>query len=578
MSSPDKGMFKVLLELFKLLWGRETKVRGHLVLGVAQELAGVGLGVIGPFALKTLIDGLGSGSARAPFLVGCVSLFIVSWAGASLISTWRMVLSGQVVDRLTRTLATSVIRAQLPIAAGARTGDSGRTSGHIERLPFSLTVVLDGLIWHVGPLALQIAVSLWLLAVTIPASYSLILMGVLVGYCAAAWWGARAHQALAVQANLAASQVSQNTGDVLRNARRVVFNGALAQEIAHLGDAFAETATSKTRMMWSLLRVSSVQFTLLGAGLFGLLAMGVTDTLTRRMSVGDFVLLQAYAFRLAAPLGGVGFILSQASAALVNIRDVFRLIPPASEQREQPGAVTRPTMLSVRNLNFSYDADGVGLKDIDFDLAPGSFNVIVGPNGSGKSTLAQLLAGILTPATGSVSVGGQDLGQVTPQERHRYALYVPQFIGLFNRSLGANALYPPSTNTAARLIKLLTKWKFHEDRRAIDISGMVGEQGERLSGGQVQKLELARIMGMKMPVIILDESTSALDHRSEETIMRDLLDRFRGKTTLIVITHRLSLAEGADHVLVLKGGELVGFGRHIDLIHNCPDYVELRRQ
>ena len=198
--------------------------------------------------------------------------------------------------------------------------------------------------------------------------------------------------------------------------------------------------------------------------------------------------------------------------------------------------------------------------------------MIVGANGSGKSTLAQLIAGLLAPTRGTVRVGGVDLASVPPAVRHKVVLYVPQFIGLFNRSIADNALYPPTRYTDVELRQLLDAWQFHEPGRAIDLASLVGEQGERLSGGQIQKLELARIAGIEAPAIILDESTSALDPSGEEIVIATLRKRFAGKTTLVMITHRPTVAEAADQVLFVRSGRLLRAGRHADLLRDSGVY------
>jgi ATP-binding cassette subfamily B protein len=288
--------------------------------------------------------------------------------------------------------------------------------------------------------------------------------------------------------------------------------------------------------------------------------------------VGDFVLLQAYAFRLALPLGGLGFIVRQAAVAIENVGEVLELGRGTPLTRPLVERPTTPAAIVLDRVGYRYGEDWV-LRSATADIAAGSFIVVAGPNGAGKSTFARLIAGLLAPAEGRVLIDGSDMAEIPEAARHAHVLYVPQFIGLFNRSLRDNALYPPTRQSEAELRALLEDWRFYEDGRPVDFALAVGEQGERLSGGQIQKLELARLMGVHAPAIILDETTSSLDAPAEKRAIAALRSRLAGQTTLILITHRLGLAQEADQVFFMKAGKLSA-GRHATLIMEDRDYRE----
>ncbi|HTM81557.1 ABC transporter ATP-binding protein [Asticcacaulis sp.] len=572
-NSSDRGEgLAIIVDLTKDMLAKASGVRLDVLIGASIELVTVGLGIAGPYMLKVLVDLLTARTASPAAILGCVALFVFTWAGANIISTWRMVYSTRVVDGLSARYVAEVIRQRLPAAAGARTGDSGYTLDLIERLPYSLMVVVDGLIWRSVPLFLQVVGSMWVIAGLIPVHYAAIMAVILLGYVVTTWFGAVQHQTRSAGANSAAGAVSQSTGDVLRNARRVVLNGALESEVVHISDRFRAKAAANERMMWSLALMALCQYGLVGVGLLALMGLGSLDVLAHHMTVGDFVLLQGYAFRLVGPLSGFGFILSQASLSIACIRDVRQMMQPIEEQGSESDGPDNAAEISLTNLSFSYGPGLPGLADITAHIAPGSFVVIVGPNGSGKSTLAQVMAGLMPPSSGSVRIDGKDLATIRRADRHRYILYVPQFIGLFNRTLAANALYPPTTQTEASLAQLLAEWHFYETGQDIDFAAAVGEQGERLSGGQIQKLELARIAGVQVPAIILDESTSALDSVSEAAIIGSLRKRFGAQTTLILISHHVQMAELADQVWFMKAGCLVRKGRHEELLADSAAY------
>lgn len=564
----------VLMTLCRKMLGSGHAMRLYVFLGAVLEMIGVVVGIAGPYVLKLLVDALGA-ERQIPVLFLLVGLFVFSWSGTSILSTLRSVYSTKVIDRMTADLSALAVRHQLPVSARQRSGDSGNLHGLLERLPYSLMVVVEGLTWRAVPIVLQLLGSLWLICTVIPIHYAAILALVLVGYFGATWASAKDHRQRSKETNLAIGEVSAQTADLLRNSRRVVLNGALDREIWRLEDYFQKRTYTNSRMMWSLVRMVSWQYGIVGIGLFALLSLGAMDVLGHHMTIGAFILLQAYAFRLAVPLSGVGFVLSQSAVAVSNIKDVLALGEGPEETAEAGKPPEGTARIQLKNISFSYTEDRKALDNISIDLEPGSFTVIVGPNGSGKSTLAQIMAGVLDPDEGQVLIDGRDLTHIPQKDRHRFVLYVPQFVGMLNRSLLDNGLYPPTTFTEQELAALLRKWNFHDDGRAPDLNGSIGEQGERLSGGQLQKLELARIAGVNVSAIILDESTSALDPAIEAAVVTYLRARIGQNSTMVMITHRIEMARASTQVIFLTGGQVVATGRHSDLVIDVPEYVSL---
>jgi len=267
-------------------------------------------------------------------------------------------------------------------------------------------------------------------------------------------------------------------------------------------------------------------------------------------------LLQAYALRLVLPLGGFGFLLRQAGRAVAQIRETFVLIDGHAGSAACPGSVPDgPARVQLAEISFAFEGDRHVVRDVSATIEARSLTVLVGGNGSGKSTLARVIAGLLDPAAGRVDVNGIVLADVPREYRHRHILYVPQHVGLFARSLGENGLYPPAKAVPSLLQERLQALRFYPDGRVPDLDTLVGEGGHGLSGGQIQKLELARLASTAVPVIILDETTSALDPASEAAAI-ETLRRERAQSTIILVTHRRHIARMADQVLFLVDGVL----------------------
>ncbi len=541
---------------------------------IGVELFNVGLGVAAPVLLKLAVDGLADGSAPLSRVTLLICGFVMAATGANAAAALKSIFTMRIIDKLARHIVLDGARAQLPALARRREGDSAHLQGIMERLNFSLQIVIDGLLWRAAPLAAQTLVSLAVVAALVPPRYVGIMTIVLCAYLLTARQGAAQFQEAATNANAAAAAQSQTVGDILRNARRVVFNGNLAAELDLIGEEIAARRSANERVSRLIAGTAALQSAVLAAGLSILLVLGASDVSAGRLTLGDFVLLQTYAFRLAAPLGSFAYIIRQAGVSLANIGEALNL--GGDSEREHapfppsPASPDGPAGIELESVGFRYGDEWV-LRGASARIPPGAFVVLVGPNGSGKSTLAQIMAGFIEPEEGAVFINGQPLHEIGPDAHCRLVLYTPQTIGLFNRTIRENALYPPTLTSEADLARLLAEWRFYESGRPIDLDLPIGEHGARLSGGQMQKLELARLAGVAAPIVILDETTSALDQASEERAVRALRREFRGRTTLILITHHIATAREADLVLFLGNGRLEA-GRHDELTLKSSGY------
>jgi ATP-binding cassette subfamily B protein len=555
-------------------------LRLDLASGVLEEAVSVAAATIAPFLLKHLIDDLSRGTPAAIPLALEIAAFVLAWSSTSPIAALKLIHTSRLVETLSARLIGDALGAQLPLIAKQRAGDTGQALGALERLPFSLQVLIDTIIWRGASLALQTTISLLALALAIPGRYAAVLAITLAFYLLASDLGAKRVNGEAGQANLAAAELSTALGEVLRNARRIVFNGAVDDELGQISARTAQRGDAASRLAWRLVLMTMLQYLAVGAGLTCLLMMSAIDVRAGKLTVGDFALLQAYAFRLTVPLGGFAISLRQAGLALANIKACLAMAEPAASRQTRPepaaSAAPRwaeadiPAAVKLEQLSFRYEDGAAAIDKVSLDIPAGAFVAIVGANGCGKSTLAQLLAGLIEPTAGRVLLNGQDVSLVAPYARHRLALYVPQFISLFNRSIGTNGLYPPTEQTAEQLARLLDAWRFYADRSGVDLDTRVGEQGERLSGGQIQKLELARLHGVKVPVLLLDESTSALDAASTRQIMTSLHQTTC--STLIVVSHDPNVVQLADLVIYLQNGRLIATAPHHRLMQIHADY------
>lgn len=563
-----------LADVIRLMLDKETHARRPIVAGVLVEALTSAFMLLGPIALKLAVDEMARPRFDAAKASVDIALFAVLWSASAISSIALLAYTGRIVHAVSNALLRRALHAQLPALASRASSDSGYVQGLLERLPYSLQVIIEGVLWKIVPVAIQLAVALVLIALLVPLRYAAILFAVLAAYFVFSHLSAEQYEKSAATTNEAAGALSAALGDVLANAPRVVYNGALAREIDYVGARAGARLDVDWRRSWLLTRAAACQYGIIALGMAAMFVLCVRDIAAGRITLGDFMLLQTYVLQFALPLGAYGFVLRQAGAALANVREALDIAPrpaPAAAIGAAPLPGRSGAPIAVRRLAFRR-ADRFAIEPMSFDLPAGSYTAIVGHNGSGKSTLAKIIAGRLAPDEGVVAYGDVDLYRVASDARHRFALYVPQDVALLNRSLRENVRYYPSTLTDDDAARLLERLAFHKDGRPIDLDGEVGEGGARLSGGQVQKVELVRLMGVDVPAIVLDETTSGLDPHSDALGIAMLRERLGQRTTLVLITHRIANVEAADQVLFLSGGRLVAAGPHRRLVDTCDEY------
>lgn len=564
----------VIRRLLGLMGAARLKCGAAIGACLALEGIGIVLAILGPYVLKVLVDQLGKRGTSTIEMVAYVGLFVVAWTATTILAPLRNAYSSKINTRLVRELSVGALAGNLSGGRWRKT-DSGRVQGLVERLPYSLAIVVDGLIWRTAPLAVQLMFSLAVIVRIMSWTYVAGFAALAIGFVAVSWLGVSRQITVSRGYNERLAAAGELLGDILKNARRVVANGTTGLELAGVGASFDERERSEASMNGSLIGLSGLQWLVMAMALFVIMIMAGSDVVHGHITAGDFVLVQAYALRLIMPLSTVAFVLSQSAGALAAVGDILDMqgVPPKVPPHDTQDR--KPVSIRLEAVSFSYGPGLAGLTDITLEFPAASFTAIVGANGSGKSTLAQLIAGLLAPNAGTIQIGTRTLSGAPDEDGiAQRVLYVPQRTSLFNRDLRANLMYPPCDHDEATALDILRSWGFQDGERPIDPDLKVGEGGSALSGGQAQKLELARLLGISKPCLVLDESTSALDPRSEARVIADLRRALGITTTLILVTHRAVVAQDADQVVWLKEGRVSAIGAHHELL-NFADYREL---
>jgi len=320
----------------------------------------------------------------------------------------------------------------------------------------------------------------------------------------------------------------------------------------------------------SLAALNLGQATIIATGLVGIMILAARGVAAAQMTIGDFVLVNAYLVQLYTPLSFLGVVYRNIKQSLTDIEQMTALLAVKPEIEDRPGApaliVGRGT-LAFRRVNFRYDVRRPILSDIDFRVPAGSQIAIVGPSGAGKSTIARLLFRFYDVEAGAIEIDGQDIREVTQESLRRAIGVVPQDTVLFNDTIYYNITYGRPGATREDVEEAARHAHIHDFIIALPdgYRTMVGERGLKLSGGEKQRVAIARVILKAPKILVFDEATSALDTKTEREIQASLAEISANRTTL-VIAHRLSTVVEADEILVLDNGHIIERGRHRELL------------
>lgn len=375
------------------------------------------------------------------------------------------------------------------------------------------------------------------------------------------------------------SEANTKAIDSLLNYETVKYFGNEEHEYKRYDVSLAQYQVEALKSQSSLSLLNIGQGFIIGLGLVWIMWMAGQGVVDKTLTVGDFVLVNTMLLQLFIPLGFLGFVYREVSQGLVDMEKMFELLNVHTEVKDSNEAVVlNPTQWSVefKHVNFQYNPDRQILKDVSFKIEAGKTLAIVGPSGSGKSTIARLLFRFYDVTSGDILIGHSGLKDVTQKSLRQAIGIVPQDTVLFNDSIGYNIQYgrPEATLTEVHAAAHMAQIDKFIESLPKKYETSVGERGLKLSGGEKQRVAIARTILKNPPILLFDEATSALDSHTEKEIQSSLREVSKNRTTLI-IAHRLSTVVDADEILVLKAGVVVERGTHQDLLNQAGEYASM---
>jgi ABC-type transport system involved in Fe-S cluster assembly fused permease/ATPase subunit len=569
----EASHWRTLRTLAPYLWPpgeTEVKVRvvAALLLLVAAKVATVTVPLLYAQAVDSLAPAAGAVAAVPVALILGYGLLRVS---ASLFGELRNAVFVKVQARAARRISLQVFRhlhaLSLRFHLDRQTGGLSRI---VERGTKGVTFVLNILLFSIGPTILEILLVTVILWTLFDAAFAAVTLATIAAYIAFTLlftnWRLRFRRRM----NDMDQDASTKAVDSLLNFETVKYFGNERHEGTRYDASLARYERAYSQSEQTLNMLNAGQATIIAVGLTVVMLMAGHGVADGSMTVGDFVLVNTYLIQLYMPLNILGFMYRELRQGLTDMESMFALLGQKQEVADAPGA---PSLAAgageVRfdGVRFGYRPDREILKGVSFAVPPGRTLAIVGPTGAGKSTISRLLFRFYDTNDGRVLVDGQDVREVT-QESLRAAIgVVPQDTVLFNDTIRYNIAYGRPDATEDEVVAAATLAQVHDfvSRMPQGYDTMVGERGLKLSGGEKQRVAIARTILKNPRILILDEATSALDTRTEQEIQSALKGVSAGRTTL-VIAHRLSTVVEADEIIVLQDGRIAERGDHPSLI------------
>lgn len=557
--------------------------RGRVALAmaclIAAKLATIGL----PYVLKYVVDSLDVDDPATIALAVPLGL-VAAYGGLrflnTLLSEVRDTLFGRVTERAMRRLGLRVFNHLHALDVGFHLGrQTGGLSRDIERGTSGISFLLRFLVFNILPTCLEIIIVVGLLLTQYGMSFALIIVSAVIAYVAfsvkATHWRTRYVHAM----NQADSSSNTRAIDSLLNFETVKYFNNAEFEARRYDTALAEWEQARRKNRLSLFALNGGQSLVIAIAVTAMMANATLGVAEGRMTLGDFVLINAFTMQLFMPLNFLGFVYREIRGAMANIHNLFELLerPPKVQDTEDAFVLTPGAGHVVFDkVSFAYDAQRPILSELSLSIAPGQKVAVVGASGAGKSTLVKLLFRLYDPTGGRILIDGQDIGQATQHSVREVLGIVPQDTVLFNDSLQENIRYgqPDASDEDVWHVAKLAHLTGFIDSLPEGILTQVGERGLKLSGGEKQRVAIARALLKAPRILIFDEATSSLDSHSEQAILQALREAARSHTSL-VIAHRLSTITDADNIVVLNQGQVVEQGTHTALLHQQGHYARL---
>jgi ABC-type transport system involved in Fe-S cluster assembly fused permease/ATPase subunit len=559
------------------LWPKnQPELRLRVVLAMLCLFVSKAATVYVPILYKHAIDALGPNAASAPILfLATPALLVIGYGIVRVVGQGfgelRDALFAKVTQRAIREVGLQTFRHMHALSLRFHLDrQTGGLSRAIERGTKGIEFLLQFMIFNILPTLLEITLVCAILWRLYSLTFAAITFATIMGYIVFTIWVTEWRTKFRREMNERDSEANTKAIDSLLNYETVKYFGNEEHEARRFDVALQAYERAAVRSQTSLSTLNVGQGAIIALGLISVMMLAARGVTAGAMTIGDFVLVNSYLIQLYLPLNFLGFVYRQIRQSLTDMEAMFDVLKVDREVADKPGAKDLDVQggrIAFDDVQFGYDERRQILHGVSFEVPPGKTVAVVGASGAGKSTLSRILYRFYDVTGGAVRIDGQDISEVTQTSLRAAIGIVPQDTVLFNDTIYYNILYGRPGSTPAEIEEAARLARIHDFIVTLPdgYQTKVGERGLKLSGGEKQRVAIARVILKRPRILIFDEATSALDTKTEKEIQVSL-DQVSVDRTTLVIAHRLSTVVHADEILVLEAGRIVERGRHHELL------------
>lgn len=570
-----------LKETIIYLWPYLWQFKGHVIWALLALISAKAASLIMPWALKQIVDSVDKNVHPELYLP---VLFIIFYGllrfGSVFLGEIRDALFGRVTEHAMRNVGLRVFKhlhsLELAFHLDRATGGISRD---IERGTSGISFLMRFLMFNIVPTLFEIGAVAVIFAVTFSIWYAVITLVAVAIYIVFTIITTEWRNRFVREANQADSSSNTRAIDSLLNYETVKYFNNERYEADTYDQFLANWEAAKLKNRLSLLTLNSGQAFIIATAMTVMMLMAAQSVIANDMTLGDLAMINAYMIQLFIPLNFLGFVYREVRRSLTDIENMLALLKREAKITDIPNAkelIITQGHIRWRQVDFAYDNNRPILQQLSLDIPAGSKMAIVGASGAGKSTIARLMYRFYDINKGSIEIDGQSIHSVTQKSLRKAIAIVPQDTVLFNTSIRENIAYgnPNASDVEINLvIKMAHLEQFISSLPQGDKT-LVGERGLKVSGGEKQRIAIARVLLKNSPILIFDEATSSLDSHSEAAILDAMREVAAGRTTL-VIAHRLSTIIDADKIVVLENGQIIEQGNHSTLLAMQGRYAQM---